>query len=580
MFAGKQYRIKNKLITQLIKEIIVINRGDAAMCREKSNIDYVSLFSFQKRFRFIKNLSKKEMSQYAQIVNSKSIRLLREKLQGVIDTNLRSRLDFIFDEWVNYGISICESNTTEHWRFKSFYDEIMEKHSIKKDSYRKVDFSARKINNLIIDERFLNEKLSALQIFKAAYQLGEIPGLSNLRFMYNSAIKNDGKYREWMFHFDNSNYAPEFKIITTRAAGTSFSNSEQCLAAFPYDTRETIRFTECEAATKFSTMRELENEFCGVPGASYAVIKGQPNGVPLEVGLRTEMILHHRSAPGYNDYGECRDSELLTFHGIERCQPFLTKEELNSTSILTPLQKFVLGGFKYQAADVFFEAIYKQRGEINQQLRDFLSKGMCRHLADFIVAEFPSTGVKILQGDIFKEQKSTYENLTKNVIEIPRLTNKISFRRDLYHIIPRLMNLDQNVVFRPDCSENLIFPARTQLRERTNFEFMKPVFVDIPHIIFSTDSDFLIPLVQLTKISSTIEEIYHKLSKKHIDKDLATLFRSRAALACDYSLQLVNRVYTAESHQTIILFIYYMLHDLEDFLTERSFESAPPHRLD
>ncbi|MGJ0579580.1 hypothetical protein ACR71G_16255 [Xenorhabdus bovienii] len=525
--------------------------------------EYVSLFEMPTRFRFIDDLSEDEKELYEQIRGRDNIVALRRKLIELIDDDLQYEFKKILNSWEMYGISTCEIDPVHHQRFKHFYDEVMENHAVKKEAYHKVDFTAQKITCLITDERCLAEKLTPLQIFKAAYQLGDVPAVANFRFMYNSADKTDGKYREWMFHFDNSNYAAEFKLITTRLAGSSFANTEQCLAAFPYDTSQVIRFTQCEAATKFVNMDELEREFCGVPGAAYAVIKNKPNCAPIETGLRTEMILHHRSATASKDNGDCRDSELMTFHGIARCRPFLTQEELAGAPHLTPLQHFVLGGFKRQASDMFFSAFEQHRGELNQQIRNLLLQGRNRQLADFIIAEFHQQGVSILQESLYQKQKVTYDNLAEIIHKLPKLKADENIRDNLYQIIINLMNLDQNAALKPDCSENLIFPARTQLRERKREDFLMPIEEDISEIIFSSQSIYLIPLSELMKISSILEEIYRKLGVMMPDNTDLALFKSRSALANDYVSQLHERIYSAETHQTIVLFLYYMLHDLK-----------------
>lgn len=538
--------------------------------------NYVSPFEVPPRFRAIDDLAEHEKNQYDQIRNRDKILEFRKRLLTFIDDDLVCELEKVLEEWAIYGLSVCENSVAEHRHFKSFYDEVMQKYAVRKAAYNKVDFAAQKITHLIVDKRCLDAKLSVFQVFKAAYQLGEAPAVSNFRFMYNSSDKSDGKYREWMFHFDNSNYAAEFKLITTRSAGTSFANVEQCLAAFPYDTRKVTRFTQCEAATKFTTMRELESEFCGIAGAAYAVIRGEPNGASLETGIRTEMILHHRSATEKKGSVECRDSELMTFHGAIRCRPFLTKDELVTATFLTPLQYFVLGGFKDQADDSFFEAFSKQSGELNHQLRNILSKGMCRNLADFHVAEFPQEGVKLLQEDVYQAQKSTYDDLAEIVHQLPKLTSGATAKEKLYRIIPALMNFDQNAALKPDCSENLIFPARTQLRERVNADFLRPITADLSAIVFSADSTCLMDLSELVLVASTLGKIYQQVIEVVTDNASIELFRSRSALAQDYVSQLIDRVHTAETHQTIVLFIYYMLHDLEEISVVRVLEPLIP----
>ncbi|PAM84568.1 hypothetical protein CES87_03545 [Pseudomonas sp. ERMR1:02] len=332
--------------------------------------------SIPNRFQAIMDLSKTERLNYKQLSNHEQAAALRCDLLSLIDEDLKDEFSLTLKEWTTFGVSASEVDILAYADFKDFYDDVMYNHAIVKEDYSKVDFSSQNIKPNITDIRCLNAKLTPLQLFKAAFQLGDIPAVSNFRFMDNPASKDDGKYREWMFHFDNSNYAAEFKIITTRITGTLEANKEQCLAAFPYDTNQSIRYTRSEAATKFPTFESLKNEFCEVPGACYVVIKNPDSHIPIETGIRTEMIAHHRSASNKDglDHGESRSAELMTFHGIDRCQPFLCQQELEEAVNLTPLQNFVLGGFKNNDPKKFIEYMTDQKQLLNSQIRDLITK--------------------------------------------------------------------------------------------------------------------------------------------------------------------------------------------------------------
>ncbi|HMD00089.1 MAG TPA: hypothetical protein VKH37_08040, partial [Ferruginibacter sp.] len=341
----------------------------------------------------------------------------------------------------------------------------------------------------ITDNRCLNAKLTPLQLFKAAYQLGDIPAISNFRFMDNPASKDDGKYREWMFHFDNSNYDAEFKLITTRTAGTCQANKEQCLAAFPYDAKQFIRFTQSESATKFPTIENLENEFRGVPGARYAVIQNPHNDIPIEAGLRTEMIAHHRSASNKEglDHGESRSAELMTFHGLSRCQPFLSREELAQAVNLTPLQNFVLGGFKDTDPEKFMDYLADQKQTLNSQIRNQIKEHKIKPLESITIAKFDSSERMVINKPLFDKQFNTYDNLPEVLDKIPHLVEgSHGLKETVLKIVPMLMNYDQNAELKPDCSENKAFAARTQIRERTNEAFCTPLSHDLEQVQFST----------------------------------------------------------------------------------------------
>ncbi|WP_030132179.1 hypothetical protein [Pseudomonas sp. QTF5] len=523
--------------------------------------------SIPDRFRAITGLNETEITQYKQLSNPETTETLRCNLISLIDEDLRAPFESVLSEWATFGVSASEIDILAYKNFKAFYDETMDKHAIKKEDYSKVDFATQNIKSHITDARCLDAKLTPLQIFKAAFQLGGIPAVSNFRFMDNPASKDDGKYREWMFHFDNSNYAAEFKLITTRITGTCQANKEQCLAAFPYDTTKFIRFTQSEAATKFPTMEDLQNEFRGVPGASYAVIQNPHNDTPLETGIRTEMIVHHRSASNKNgrDHGESRSSELMTFHGLDRCTPFLSVQELAEAKSLTPLQHFVLGGFKNTTPEKFMDYFITEKQTLNLQVRELINNNRVKPLDSLTVAKFNETDITVINKSLFNKQIDTYENLPEVLEKIPRLADESNWSKEtVLRMVPLLMNYDQNAELKPDCSENNAFPARTQIRERSEEEFLKPLRKDLEQIKFSTRGENLLELDQIIDIAQNICDFYTTYTKAlPADNKLVSLFESRAALAKEYTNQFRSGATLPETHQTLTLFTYYMIDDLD-----------------
>jgi len=519
------------------------------------------------RFQAITDLGEVEKSQYKQLSDADKTAQLRLELLSLVDDDLKGSFNTLLKEWGTYGVSASEIDRETYADFKQFYDEKMANHAVKKDDYAKLDFAAQNIKSQITDPRCLNAKLTPLQLFKAAYQLGDIPGVSNFRFMNNPASKEDGKYREWMYHFDNSNYAAEFKLITTRTAGTDRANTEQCLAAFPYDTEKSIRFTQNEAATKFPTMDDLQKEFSHIPGASYVVIHNPDSTTPIETGIRTEMIAHHRSASSQNET-ESRDSELMTFHGTDRCQPFLTAEELDQASHLTSLQRFVLGKFRDADPQQFVAALKEQKEILNAQIRQNLTANTFKPLEKITVAKFSGQGLQITNEALFNKQLTTYDNLPEVLDKIPKLDLSSADLPDtVLAVVPLLMNYDQNAELKPDCSENRAFPARTQLRERTNEQFKAPLKRDLPHIQFSNSPNNLLPMDKLIDITHDIQGFYQtatqSLNALKADPKLTALFDSRAELAREYVSQFPLRASQPETHQVLSLFTYYMIDDLD-----------------
>ena len=522
------------------------------------------------RFRPIEGLSHAEKTDYKQVSNAEQTNILRCNLLSLIDEDLQEAFKSILSEWEMFGLSACEIDLQTYGDFKTLYDEVMEEHAIIKEDYSKVDFSAQNIKSKITDIRCLNAKMTPLQIFKAAYQLGDIPAVANFRFMDNPASKDDGKYREWMFHFDNSNYAAEFKLITTRITDTLKANQEQCLAAFPYNTSQFIRFTGTEAATKFPTMEILENEISHVSDARYVVIKNPHNNTPIETGIRTEMIAHHRSASNKEglDQGEHRSAELMTFHGIGRCQPFLSSQELDHASTLTPLQTFVLGGFKNSDPEKFIEYMTLEKQAVNNQLHELIKANRIKSIESITVAKFSPAGTVVVNEAVFKKQMDTYDNLPEVIEQIPRLTGgSDDLKKTVFQMVPMLMNFDQNAELKPDCSENRAFPARTQIRERTNEGFCAPLRRDLEQVQFNIHPSYLLRMDEIIDIAKNIHELYgdHSaiLKERPHDKQLLQLFESRAELAKEYTTQLPSRASLPETHQTLSLFIYYMIDDLD-----------------
>lgn len=529
---------------------------------------YTTSSSFPNRFRAIADLNSTEKSQYKQISNIEHSKALRCDLLSLIDEDLKGPFELILREWETFGVSASEVDMQTYTQFKEFYDEVMEKHSTKKPDYTKLDFATQNIKSLATDPRCCDAKLTVLQIFKAAFQMGGIPALSNLRFMDNLATKEDGKYREWMFHVDNSNYASEYKQITTRIMGTCQANKEQCLAAFPYDTSKFIRFTQSESATKFPTFEELKKEFSDVPGASYVVIHNSTNDIPLETGIRTELIAHHRSASNKEglDHGESRSSELLTFHEIDRCVPFLSREELKHADNLTPLQNFILGGFKNAAPEEFMKLLATERQALNSEVRKLIKHNRVKSLESITVAKFAPNETTVINNPLFNKQLKTYNDLPEILDGIPRLTQwSDSWQEKVLKMVPMLMNYDQNAKLKPDYSENKTFPARTQLRERTNAAFCTPLSRDLEQIQPSNTPDFPLPMDKLTEIARNIKNFYSThTSKLEADHPKKNLFESRAALAEDYDDQLTVGATHPETHQTLTLFMYYMIDDLDE----------------
>lgn len=531
---------------------------------------YTNSSSIPDRFRALTELNELEKSQYKQISNIPATEELRCNLLSLIDEDLREQFSTILGEWATFGVSVSEVDVRTYSNFKAFYEEIMERHATKKEDYTKLDFATQNIKPLITDTRCLDAKLTPLQLFKAAYQLGDVPAVSNFRFMDNPASKDDGKYREWMFHFDNSNYAAEFKLITTRITDTCQANKEQCLAAFPYDTSQYIRFTKSEAATKFPTLEDLENEFRGVPGAGYVVIQNPDNETPLETGIRTEMIVHHRSASskGGQDKGESRSSELMTFHDQGRCKRFLSDSELEQASHLTPLQNFVLGGFNNSGPEKFMACLAAEKQTLNLQVRNLIGEHRIKPLESLTVARFDKTDTTVINKGLFNKQMDTYENLPEVLERVPNLADEYSWQKEtILKMVPMLMNYDQNAELKPDCTENQAFPARTQLRERTNDTFFLPLERDLSQVRFSTEQKHLLPLERIIDVAKNIHDFYNRytplLKAIQPDHTMAGLFESRAALAKEYIEQFRSRATLPETHQTLTLFTYYMLDDLD-----------------
>ncbi|AKG71797.1 hypothetical protein WN53_23210 [Serratia fonticola] len=519
------------------------------------------------RFKAITDLDAVEKTQYKQLSESDKTAQLRQALLSLVDNDLKEPFSSLLNEWGTYGVSACEVDKGAYSNFKEFYDEEMASHAVKKDDYAKLDFSTQNIKSHITDPRCLNAKLTPLQLFKAAFQLGDAPAVSNFRFMNNPASKDDGKYREWMYHFDNSNYAAEFKLITTRTAGTEQANNEQYLAAFPYDTEKTIRFTQSEAATKFPTMDDLQKEFSNIPGARYVVIRNPDNTTPIETGIRTEMIVHHRSASGKNET-ESRDAELMTFHGAERCQPFLTPQELEQAPHLTSLQRFVLSEFRDAEPQQFVEALKEQKETLNAQIRQSLTGNALKPLEKITVAKFSEEGQQITNEELFSKQISTYNNLPEVMDKLPKLEfSSADLTEDVLTIVPMLMNYDQNAELKPDCSENKAFPARTQLRERTNEQFREPLERDLQHVQMSNSPNNLLSMDKLIDITHHIQDFYqkgvHSLKELKADPKVIALYESRAELAREYASQFPTRATHPETHQVLSLFTYYMVDDLD-----------------
>ncbi|MCW8274881.1 hypothetical protein IMF27_03460 [Pseudomonas sp. PCH199] len=76
------------------------------------------------------------------------------------------------------------------------------------------------------------------------------------------------------------------------------------------------------------------------------------------------------------------------------------------------------------------------------------------------------------------------------------------------------MNYDQNAKLRTDCSETDAFPARTQLRERTNEAFCAPLKRDLNNIKFIIDPRRLIPMGEIIGIVKGIKDALHAAQLK------------------------------------------------------------------
>lgn len=506
---------------------------------------------------------------------------IRSALLDMLDADLRAPMATFVKEWQTYGISLTEIDMARADDFRQFFDEQMAEHAICKDNYAKLDFFARNAAQHITDPRCLQAKLTPLQLFKAAFQLGDIPAIANFRLMHNPAGKSDGKYREWMLHFDNSVDAPEFKLITTRRAGTIEANREQCLAAFPYDIEATARVTRSEDATKFQNMAQLTTLLSQVPGARYVVVRNNSNTTPVEAGLRTERIVHHRSS-GTDLETESRDSDLMTFHDVTRCQPFLDEQSLDNAPHLTALQRFVLGGFRQQEPDAFMSAMNAERYRLNHQIREGLARQAFQFLDQATVATFDSDHTRLLDSAAFRRQLKAYEGLPDARHLVPKLDSANATPENLHRIVPMLMNIDQNAALKPDCSENRAFPARTELRERTNLRLWSPLARDLPFILYDPSPKHLLPIETLIRIASDLQKFYGELVGDaafcQAFPHSATLYDSRAALAAEYVEQFPKRATSPEGHQVLILFTYYMVEDLDQI--DHSAANPRPARIE
>lgn len=491
---------------------------------------------------------------------------IRSALLDMLDADLREPMATFFKEWQTYGISLTEIDMAHAEDFRQFFDEQMAAYAVCKDNYAKLDFFARNVAQCITDPRCLQAKLTPLQLFKAAFQLGDIPAIANFRLMHNPAGKSDGKYREWMLHFDNSVDAPEFKLITTRKAGTIEANREQCLAAFPYDIEATARVTRSEDATKFQNMAQLTTLLSQVQGARYVIVRNDSNTTPIEAGLRTERIVHHRSS-GTDLETESRDSDLMTFHDVTRCQPFLDEQSLANAPHLSALQRFVLGGFRQQEPEAFMSAMTAERCRLNHQVREGLARQAFKFLDQATVATFDSDHTRLLDSAAFRRQLKAYDALPDARHLIPKLDAAGATPEALYQIVPMLMNIDQNAALKPDCSENRAFPARTELRERTNRRLCAPLARDLPFILHDPSPKHLLSLETLVRLASDLQKCYDELAGDaafcQAFPHTATLYASRAALAAEYVEQFPKRATSPEGHQVLILFTYYMVDDLD-----------------
>lgn len=526
---------------------------------------YLQSVNQKNKYKIINTLNTQEKQNYKQLKNKEKFITFRNELINLLDSDNKEFFFKKFEEWSTYGVSINTVNMEVYSRFKEYYDEMMLKYSIKKDLYHKLDFAAQEIKPLILDQRCLLAKLSPMQIFKASYHLGEPAAVANFRLMYNPANIKNIKFREWIYHFDNSNYDSEFKLITTRIANTIKPNNEQCLGLFPYDTNKVIRYTQNEYETKILTMNDLISNFSNICEASYAIIKDyENNNIPFETGLRTEMIMHHRSANNIKN-NDARDSELMTFHSIDRCKPFLEREILLDSNNISNLQSYVLGGFVDNNKELFMKYFIEEKDVLNEQFRHFRSKKKIKSINSFKIAEIKNNTINFINKKDFIKQQEVYDNLPLISSIIPKLNLRDNPKKTILDTIPILINYDQNVELKPDCSENLIFPARTHIREREQISLLKNIQVDLDHIYFDKKNNLLLKLESLVSITRLISDIYLNLANEiNISIDKKDLFNSKYALSSDYSFQLTERTYSHYAHLTIILFIYYLIDDLEE----------------
>jgi hypothetical protein len=281
------------------------------------------------------------------------------------------------------------------------------------------------------------------------------------------------------------------------------------------------------------------------------------------------MITHHRSSTNKegHDIGESRSAELMTFHGIHRCQPFLSHQELAKAN-LSPLQHFVLGGFKNINSDKFIEYLKEQKQTLNSQIRSQLEQNKIKSLDSITIAAFDHNETIIINQTLFNKQLQTYEKLPEVLDKIPRLLeNGSELKEVVLKMVPMLMNFDQNAELKPDCSENKAFPARTQIRERTNAAFRAPLVHDLEKIEFSLNPSHLLSMDTLIATVRDLHNFYTSLtpSLKSLQPDttLSNLFASRGELAKEYISQFPLRATFPETHQTLLLFTYYMIDDLD-----------------
>ncbi|MUK39116.1 hypothetical protein GNP82_16315 [Aliivibrio fischeri] len=560
----------NAMIKKLnIKNIIFKQPNMHHMIADK----FKSNHNIKHRFPKISSLDKEIKHSYKQLVNIKEINKQRNFLSKIIGDNSFSKS---LEQGAKFGISSVYGNSNYNKEFQSFFDEIMTSSVKKQGQYEKVDFAipdsktGKDKKELLLDSRFLKAKLSDNDIIRASYMLGKTsPILTNCRFMHNPPSKSDGKYREWMYHFDNSNYAEELKLISTRKAGTMHANKEQCLAAYPYDTTQNIRFTQDEASTKFSTFNEISTEISQAKNASYVVVSNTKGTEPINIAIRTEMIPHHRSASGKNET-EARDAELLTFHAEDRgtLKPYLSKHALDKATekgLLTPLQRHVLGGFQYDKTD-FNQLVINAKSDI-EETAESLSHDIVS-LESMTVSKFNKDGTSTLINEkLFNRQRKIYDDLPEIIDLLPKTTNyNPNDKKTWSAVICGLMNYDQNSSLQPDLSENLAFPARTFIRERSEKEIITPFFITLDKVlgqkeVMTPQQSFknMMHIDDLININKEIETIYENANK---DKK-NSLYSSCQALAKDYQTQIPERATQHETHQTLTLFTYFLLDDLQ-----------------